>query len=165
MSTTRQRIDAIARGLSDREVLTLTLHHEAALEGDLGMAAVASVIRNRAAWGPFGRTMRAVCLWPWAFSCWVPEGGAANHQRLVEHAHTLRLGQHPPLLARAAQVAAAYLADGAEPDDPTNGADHYYAPKAMKPAGAVPAWAVNLTPVAEIGRHVFFRLRPGGRAA
>lgn len=146
-------------GLDDRSVLALTLHHEASGEGRQGMLAVGCVIRNRAAWGQWGPTMRDVCLAHKQFSCWRPAGGTTNYGRLVMHADALRRGQRPPVLLAAFDCAASVI-EGAE--DSTGGADHYWAPRAMVPPGRVPAWAMGVTPTATIGGHVFCRLRPGG---
>lgn len=144
-------------GLSDLEVVALTLHHEASGEGRRGMHAVGCVIRNRAAWGKWGPTMRDVCLAHKQFSCWRPSGGTMNYGRLVLHADALRRGQRPPLLQLSFDVAQALLVNA---PDVTGGADHYYAPAAMVPKGRVPRWAEGVAPTTTIGGHVFYRLRP-----
>lgn len=149
----------IADGLSELDVLALTLHHEAEGEPLEGQAAVGCLIRNRAAWGRWGATLRDVCLAPSQFSCWQQEGGARNFTRLLMHASAIRVdGIRPPVMRRAYDVATALLAGGLQ--DVTGGADHYYAPRSMKPLGRVPEWAKGRTPTAAIGRHVFYRLRP-----
>lgn len=43
-------------------------------------------------------------------------------------------------------------------DDPTGGADHYYA-DTIPP----PKWAKGRTPTTKIGRHVFYKLGLDGR--
>lgn len=149
---------SIAKGLSELDVLALTLHHEAYGEGITGMFAVGCVLRNRRAWGKWGPTLRNVCLAPKQFSCWRPAGGTTNYTRLVTHAEALRAGQRPGLLAKAFGVAYAMLDEVV--DDVTAGADHYWAPNAMVPKGATPKWAVGITPTAHIGGHIFIRLRP-----
>lgn len=146
-------------GLSDLDVLALTLHHEASGEGPNGMTAVGCVIRNRAAWGKWGPTVRDVCLAHKQFSCWRPAGGTTNYGRLVLHADALRAGRQVAVMAKAFSVARGIL--GGQVPDVTRGADHYYAPAAMLPPGRVPEWAVGVTPTTRIGGHVFFRLRPG----
>lgn len=143
--------------LTELDVLALTLHHEANGEGVLGMTAVGCVIRNRVDWGKWGKTVRDVCLYPMQFSCWIPAGGRVNYSRLQQHADAIRAGSRPPSMVRAYEVASALLGGGQE--DVTNEADHYYAPKAMRPVDAVPKWARGLTPVAQIGAHTFYRLR------
>lgn len=147
----------IADGLTDLQVLALTLHHEAGAERLIGLIAVASVIRNRVAWGKWGRTYTDVCLADWQFSCWVPQGGRINHQNLVKHAEQIRSGKIPRAMQRAFDVAQAVLEDGLP--DPTRQADHYYAPKAMVPPDRVPDWAEGRQPSAVLGAHRFYRLR------
>lgn len=154
---TRRAEPGAAIGLSELEVLVLTLHHEASGEGRRGMLAVGCVIRNRAAWGKWGPTLRDACLAFKQFSCWRPAGGTTNYGRLVMHADALRAGRRPPVLQAAFDCAQAVLADV---EDETRGADHYFAPAAMLPKGRVPAWAAGVTPTATIGGHVFYRLRP-----
>lgn len=51
------------------------------------------------------------------------------------------------------------LAQGAAIDDPTGGATHFVAPKALKRRGqAMPAWTGRMVRTARIGGHDFFRL-------
>lgn len=144
-------------GLSDLDVLALTLHHEAALEGARGMAAVANVIENRVKWGRWGDA-RGVCLAHKQFSCWRAAGGLKNFTRLCTHADAIRDGTRPLAMQRAYAVADAVLGKSLL-QDLTFGADHYYAPISMNPPSAVPAWAQGLTPTAIVGRHRFYRLR------
>lgn len=151
-------VPAAARGLSEREVFALTLHHEAASEGARGMAAVGCIIRNRVAWGKWGHSYWDVCLARKQFSCWRPAGGTVNYGRLVEHADELRAGGRPLAMQRAFNIADAVMG-GTQPDL-VGGADHYWAPAAMIPKGKTPEWAIGVTPVLEIGRHRFIRLRP-----
>lgn len=155
----KRAVPGASLGLDDLSVLALTLHHEASGEGRRGMLAVGCVIRNRAAWGKWGPTMRDVCLAFKQFSCWRPAGGTTNYGRLVIHADALRRGTRLPVLLGAFDCAASVIA-GAE--DMTLGADHYYAPRAMVPSGRVPTWAMGVTPTMTIGGHVFLQLRPGG---
>jgi spore germination cell wall hydrolase CwlJ-like protein len=156
----------IARALSDIDVLALTLHHEAGAERLIGLIAVASVIRNRVAWGRWGKTVTDVCLAGATnrrgvlitqFSCWIPEGGPINHKRLIENADAIRAGKRPTTMRRAYDVAEAVLEDGLP--DPTGRADHYYAPLAMVPVNRVPDWAQGKEPSAVLGAHRFYRLR------
>lgn len=157
MTTPRRTEPGAATGLSELEVLALTLHHEASGEGPNGMVAVGCVIRNRAEWGKWGPTLRAVCLAFKQFSCWRPAGGTTNYGRLVLHADSVRAGRMPTGLAKAFDAARGILGDL---PDVTHGADHYFAPASMFPKGSTPVWARGLTPTTTIGNHVFFRLRP-----
>lgn len=147
----------VATGLSELQVVTLTLHHEAALEGRIGMMAVGNVLRNRRAWGKWGPTMRDVCLARRQFSCWSPDGGKLNHDALIRNVRSMRDGDDPAILMLAADLAN-HLSE-IRCFDLTDGADHYYAPAAMKPMGARPAWAQGRTPVLRFGGHTFYRLR------
>ena len=118
--------------------------------------AVLWVIRHRAE--RRGQSWRAVCLAPHQFSCWAPDGGATNHDAVRRLVTALVAGEtiHDPLY-----IETRYLADGVMRGwllDRTDGADHYYAPAAMRPAGSMPAWARGQTPTATIGGHVFFQL-------
>jgi len=153
----KRAVPGASIGLSELDVVALTLHHEASGEGRRGMHAVGCVIRNRAAWGKWGATVRDVCLAHKQFSCWRPAGGTTNYGRLVLHADALRAGRRPTALQAAFDVAQELL-DGMP--DVTVGADHYYAPAAMLPKGRVPDWAQGVAPTTTIGGHVFFRLRP-----
>lgn len=151
-----------ARGLTQTDVFALTLHHEAAGEGRRGMVAVGKVILRRAALKFTGRTVREVCLARGQYSCWAPTQGKENHHKLVEHANRIRLGTPPAEIDLAYEVARSLL-EGGEVDE-TGRADHYYAPGAMVPRGSVPYWAEGQTPTAEIGGHIFLKLRPESRA-
>lgn len=147
----------LSRGLLPVDVLALTLHHEAGGEGRAGMVDVGHTIVNRARRRQ--QSIADVCLARKQFSCWAPDEGAANHRRLVEHANLIRVGRTPRVLAEAYAVAGELLAGHGA--DTTNGADHYYAPAAMQPAGRVPSWAAGVTPCKVSGRHVFFNLEGG----
>lgn len=146
----------VAEGLAAMDVLALTIDAEARNQSAMGMLAVGCCIRNRAALNrpEWGSTMRAVCLAKSQFSCWNP-GDDLNHLRLLGMARRIRAGERPPELDDAYEVARAVYSDT---DDVTNGADHYYAPKGMKPPGRVPRWAVGRTPCAHIGDHIFYAL-------
>lgn len=153
---TPEALAAIADTMPARDVLALTLHHEAGGEPLDGIIAVGCVIRNRQDWGKWGSTIQKVCLGRKQFSCWRPNGGAANHARLQVNMTSLLEGRQPPMMRRAFEVADAVLAGC---PDLTDGSDHYYAPAAMQPAGRVPDWAVGRMPRARIAGHLFFRLR------
>lgn len=141
--------------LTEHQYVALTLWGETRGEPLIGKIAVACVIRNRLS--PRWPTYRAVCLAPWQFSCWRPEGGAANHAALMALADRVATGDEGPPVYRECLWIAEGLIDG-RLRDITKGATHYYAPHAMRPRGKVPKWAVNQIPVAEVGSHVFYRL-------
>jgi spore germination cell wall hydrolase CwlJ-like protein len=140
---------------SDEDTLARTLWGEARGEGREGMAAVAWVVRNRAAKAGRHETMHgrqhplfgdgtaaSACLRPLQFSCW--NATDPNRARLTA------VTREDPQFRIACEVAAAVLDGGLA--DPTNGATHYHE------ASIHPAWAEGQTPTARIGRHVFYRL-------
>jgi spore germination cell wall hydrolase CwlJ-like protein len=142
--------------MADLDTLARTIWGEARGEGMDGMAAVANVITNRVDidlhddrkpdW--WGEGFREVCMKPWQFSCW--NAGDPNRARL------LAVTASDPQYADAMVLAAAAI--GGKLRDRTNGATHYFAPKAMEQLGLkLPAWAQHQTPTAMIGDHVFYR--------
>lgn len=148
--------DALA-ALTDPQLVTLTLYGEARGEPIEGQIAIGCVIRNRVHVGRWGGSYAKVCLAPWQFSCWRPEGGRANYETVVAAAEMLARSTtlpDDPLLRQCAWVAQGVI--GAWILDTVRDATHYYAPDAMHPAGAVPKWAVGLVPAARTGRHLFF---------
>ena len=154
--------------LSDLHVLACTLYGEARSEPTEGILAVACVIRNRVKadlgdddkpdW--WGEGYRGVCLKPAQFSCWSPEGGAGNHQKLVDLVAALKVGP----VADARYKECAWIATGIVNDwvrDTSHAADHYHA-AAMDPK---PAWATGFVPLNNIypfpkTKHLFYRLVP-----
>lgn len=167
---TREQEAAITGRLNDDLVLALTMFAEAAgdwREGGSSVEerlAVGSVIRNRVRTkGRWGTTFRAVCLARLQFSCWNP-GLDANHVRIMAFAELLAEGRPADDAALNETI---YLARGILSGailDRTAGATSYYAPAAMKPAGAKPAWVYlngrngpEVSPAAVIGAQVFYR--------
>lgn len=147
----------IVAALTDPQLLTLTLYGETRGEPIEGQIAVGCVIRNRVQIGRWGASYAKVCLAPWQFSCWRPEGGRDNYETVIEAAQMLAKSTTLPddaLLRQCAWVAQGVI--GAWILDTVREATHYYAPAAMVPAGSVPKWAINLTPVAKKGQHLFF---------
>lgn len=144
--------------LTDPQILTLTLWGEARNQGVLGQIAVGCVIRNRVDDGRWGRSYADVCLAPWQFSCHRPEGGKANYDAVLAHAERMATQQTLPddlMLRQCAWVAQGII--GQWIADITHDATHYYSPSAMRPKGAVPAWAQGQVPVAAFSDHIFFR--------
>lgn len=150
----------IRSALTDRQAVALTVFGEARREPLIGQHAVAWVIRNRLEHPQrFGFSWKGVCHRHAQFSCWYPWGGASNYAAVMAAATQVIDGPMPSpgsALARALQVADDVMAGRGF--DPTKGADHYYAPAAMTPAGRVPVWAQGKTPTAVVGAHQFFRL-------
>jgi len=149
--------DAEVRGaVNDRQCLSLTLFGEVRGEHEEGRRAVASVIANRLATGRWGKTWRSVCLWPWQFSCWQPQGGAVNYALVMLMARSL-LDPEPSVLPAALRscVALADLAIAGQLPDTTGGATHYLTTALY--ADHPPTWAKQLQQTVVIGRHVFFK--------
>ncbi len=166
----------IKQAISERHAIALTLKHEAASELVPGKGwvtapvehriAIASVIRNRVRTpGKFGQTFKDVCLKPFAFSCWVPQGGEANFNALMARAELfiregdgMALAKGDAILRECLWIADGLLADAF--GDRVRGATHYYANWMAKP----PAWSFAdpqtrtkpLTPVAVVGNHLFY---------
>lgn len=149
--------DQIREALTEPQVLALTLYGEARSEQLEGRVAVGCVIRNRVESGRWGSSYREVCLKKWQFSCWIPEGGLANYEIVMSAARMLlRKDRVVPVLGECLWIADGLMAGVLL--DRVKGANHYYAPKAMKPAGRVPGWAKGKTPHVTVGEHRFFTL-------
>lgn len=124
-------------------VLAQTIYGEARGEGSDGMAAVASVVMNRARIGGWwGDSVIAVCKAPWQFSTW----NANDPNRALIEAK--RPGAGDAAFDDAWAIAGLAIAGGLS--DSTGGATHYY-----NPAVANPQWASAWTPTASLGNHVF----------
>lgn len=126
-----------------RDVLARTVWGEARGEGRRGMAAVASVVMNRARnprW--WGRDVISVCRRPWQFSAWNPDD--ANRRLL------LAVTESDPQFRTALELAD--LALKGELVDETSNADHFHTHAAR------PLWSQGRRPVAIIGGHRFFRI-------
>jgi spore germination cell wall hydrolase CwlJ-like protein len=134
---------------NDLDILTRTIWGEARGEGPVGWAAVAWVVRNRAAHRPaawWGSTVSGVCLKPRQFSCWnTDDPNAAKLKALATDD-----ARYQQILGVAAQVMNGSLAD------PTRGADCYQV------IGTNAWWSKGRTPVEVIGHHEFYVLGPEG---
>lgn len=116
-----------------------TLIAEAAGEGQEGMRRVAETILNRSAIR--GLSPEQVVQQPYQYTGYSNPGPAAvQAQRDAQ--------------ARAAAEAAWVLAQGT--DDPTGGADHYYAQNTI----SRPSWARNMNNTGTYGGHTFYSSRP-----
>lgn len=138
--------------LMDIDTLARTLYGEARGESRQGKIAVACVVLNRikkkkmCGWrninGYRVATVAATCTKPWQFSCWNRD----DPNRKIIIAVTMENKR----FAECYEIAQA-ACDGAL-EDITNGATHYYNPKAC----AQPNWAKGKTPCATVGAHLFF---------
>lgn len=145
--------------MSDIDTLARTIWAEARGEGVAGMEAVAAVIMNRCRLATdylrrkpekkrhalFGDgSPESACRVPWQFSAWNLDD--PNRDKLVS------VTSKDPWFAHAIEIAK--RAVKGELPDPTNQADHYCT-EAVAPHTS---WTAGRTPVAKIGRHLFFRL-------
>ncbi|MBL8639756.1 MAG: cell wall hydrolase [Alphaproteobacteria bacterium] len=147
------------------DILARTLYGEARGEGESGMEAVACVIMNRVAvsqareaagLGAFwwGRDVASVCLKPYQFSCWNRDD--PNRRKIIT------VTKDDAVFAAAKRIATRAILGLL--DDVTFGATHYHArgmtqdqTSAQIPT-QIPTWARGVTPVATIGRHIFYKL-------
>ncbi|MFC3074929.1 PLxRFG domain-containing protein [Shinella pollutisoli] len=133
--------------MSDRDYSDLvdTVIAEAVGEGDEGMAAVASVIRNRAS--VRGKSAGEIVREPRQFTGYENPG-----------ADVRKAQQDPATRARAAAIVDGVF--GGTVPDPTGGADHYHA------SSVSPDWSQAMPETGRIGRHIFYASgkRPGNAA-
>ena len=126
----------------DLDLMARTIYGEARGEPDEGWAAVAWVIRNRAAKGGWwGNTPAHACLCPRQFSCW--DELDPNRQVIAD------LTLFHPGYRKALRIAGEVM-DAPGGDDPTHAATHYHS------IDILPGWAVGHTPCYEHGRHRFY---------
>ena len=140
---------AIVYTPADLDTTVRTVDGEAEGEGEIGQAAVAWVIRNRAehpSWE--GTTPHDVCMKHFQFSCW---NGGPDTDRILKL---------DPLCGRYQGIKSIVLDvfTGRWPDL-TGGATEY------KVTGTRASWdaAVASIPPRIIGHHSFWRLTPGGQ--
>jgi N-acetylmuramoyl-L-alanine amidase len=128
--------------LDEVDVLTRTVYGEARGESQDGQAAVAWVIRNRAAKrrGYMGTTIRDVCLKPHQFSCW----DSTDHNRNL----LLTLDTDSETYKKIRKVVE-QVSDGTRADN-TQGSTHYHN------RSVNPSWVKGKTPVVIIGNHLFY---------
>ena len=131
---------------NDIKIMAKTIYGEARGEythcGRAALEAIGHVImsRSRANNDPIS----AVCLKPWQFSCW--NKGDPN-RKIVENVPS------SDTIYCICESIANQLVHNELPDI-TNGANHYYSTSLSKP----PYWARGQTPIAQIGKHLFFKL-------
>ncbi|HYF07605.1 MAG TPA: cell wall hydrolase [Acetobacteraceae bacterium] len=138
-----------APGAEPAEILARTLWGEAADRPVRAIEALAALVMNRARAairpdGPahWGIGIAGVCLAPFQFACWNPNG--------ARHAAMRRIPPGDGALAICRRVAARAVA-GVLPD-PTGGATHAH------DLALLPHWAVGRAALCEIGGLVFYRL-------
>lgn len=127
---------------TDLDTMARTVWGEARGEGDAGIAAVAWVIKNRAAKpGWWGRTIKEVCLKKWQFSCWNADDPNSSKCAVLDESNDSF--RHIRDICRA-------VIEGTIPDL-TGGATHYHAKSVH------PSWAATALPCAVIGGHLFYK--------
>lgn len=137
---------------ADIDALARTMLGEAANQGSAGMQAVGNVAMNRLATGQWGNSLYAVVHAPNQFSAWNSASSGGNNLVAVPASSP----EYQQAYALAQQVA-----DGTLPDI-TGGAQYYYAPAAMTPAGSVPSWlkSQDTNGTLTIGDQVFLPQHP-----
>lgn len=119
------------------------------------MAAVASVIKNRADSGQFGTSNPASIATQHS-------GGWYQFAANADRWHGGNNVGKNASQSSAAYRRAANIVDGVFDgtiSDPTGGATYYYAPSGM-PNGAAPGWASSMYQTAQIGGHLFYSPSP-----
>jgi spore germination cell wall hydrolase CwlJ-like protein len=125
-----------ATGATHRDIVASTLILEAGGEYSEGaMESVHEVIYNRSM--KRNKSMSAVCLQAWQFSCWNENDTDSNIAKAKKH----------PRWNKAMKIV-----DTSQMSNFTNGADHYYAEYIDEPY-----WAEDMTLTVKIGRHLFFK--------
>lgn len=138
---------------TDAQRVAATLWAEARSEPVQGIVAVANVIRNRAKKpGWWGEGYSGVCLAPKQFSCWTPEGGQRNYDRLLTVMQQFAAGTPITDPGLRECIGIAHLAMGDYLRDNTKGSYHYHT-ATLSPR---PKWAKGHTPVVQVGSHVFY---------
>ena len=130
-------------GYADIDIVARTIYGEARSEGNLGMRAVAHVIRNRVTDKRWRNTFAEVSLRSKQFSCW--NKGNVNYPTITE------VTFKDPTFCVAYAIAAEVLAS--ESEDLTLGANHYFA-TSIDP----PQWADPVKETCIIYNHRFFKL-------
>lgn len=120
----------------DLDTVVNTVIGEAANQGAKGMAAVASVIRNRAA--EKGKSPAEIVAEPHQFAAFSNPGEKVQKDM-----------QDPALRAEATQIVQSIFSGNVP--DPTDGADHYHAD------GITPDWANSMAQTTKIGNHIFYK--------
>ena len=131
----------------DAHWMALTMWGEARNQGEIGMRAVGHVIANRRAARTHGTFVTDTVSAAWQFSCWNKND---PNRALMLAIDDLPKGSrsHAQWLA-AKRIASEVLAGRSV--DPTGGALFYHT------TAVSPAWSRGVTPVTQIGDHLFFR--------
>jgi hypothetical protein len=142
-------IKAKSLPVGQRDRIIRTIIGEGAGESDVGQAAIAHVIFNRVNAKGFGNDIMQVTGAPLQFSAWNEKDNGGN-------ALVRKHGPNSPLYKQVGVIVDGVV-DG-EILDPTGGATHYFAPKAMKNNQPPIWWNVEKNKAGgsiSIGNHVF----------
>ncbi len=133
-----------ARSASDLECLTQAVYYEARGENPTGQFAVAQVVMNRVKHPAFPKTVCAVVF----------QGAGRRHGCQFSFAcdGSMRAGRETSAWTRARRVASRALAGQAIAQ--VGRATHFHT------TGVSPAWGPQMSRVAQVGMHVFYRLSP-----
>lgn len=138
---------------TEAQRVAATLWGEARSEPVQGIVAVANVIRNRVKNpGWWGDSYSSVVLAPKQFSCWSPEGGQRNYDRLLGLMQLFAAGTPITEPSQRECIGIAHLVIGEYLRDNTKGATHYVV-ATMTPR---PKWARGHVPLIQIGSHSFY---------
>jgi N-acetylmuramoyl-L-alanine amidase len=129
------------------------LFGEARSEPVQGIIAVANVIRNRTLKPTrFGATFSDVVTAPKQFSCWAPDGGERNYQRMLSLMQDFAAGTTITDGGARECIGIAHLILGNYLRDNTKGSLHYHT-ATLTPR---PRWARQHVPVVQVGHHSFY---------
>jgi spore germination cell wall hydrolase CwlJ-like protein len=130
--------------LEDLLTMTRTIFGEARGEPFEGKIAVGHVILNRVEEGGKDHSIGAACLRREQFSCW--NEGDPNRYWI------LNTGIDNPHMLSCLHAAIEAIEEKAKGEDLTHGATHYHTRQVH------PYWAEGVTPLFEIGNHIFYRI-------
>lgn len=153
--------DRVPEGITDRQIITMTIWGEARGAQREAQVAIGSVILNRWNLALTGRAFRRaesigdICLWPYQFSCWNERD--PNRRLILEAFDPLGRPMKGEDLLALKQIS--MIAEGIASRswlDETSGADHYHS----YPAGHLrwPSWAKWKEHTRTIGKFKFYRL-------
>lgn len=154
----KDNLEQLPAGTPDAETLDIlawTILGEAANQGPDGMAAIAHVIKNRAASGDYPSDLKAVALQDKQFSTW-NKGQGGNDPKGT-------YSKTSPEFQEALRIAADVVSGRHQ--DNTQGATNYWSPSGMRAMGLpeTPYWAASETGSAGqrvIGDHIFLAKTP-----
>lgn len=126
----------------DEQIACRTLAQESRGEPLEGQQAVAHVLLNRIKDGRWGATLASVCLWRAQFSGWY-----MPHD--PNFAYACGLSDDDPMLAHMLGVLQTALSN---PNDPTEGATHYFALSIPEPQ-----WVLGAIQIGRFGNQMFFK--------